>query len=330
MSGRPKQGIDYAGWSVNIFDGDTKIDKLIDAQGWTGFAIYFYLCQMAYKFDGYFYRWGYDDAATTARRMGGGVSSGTVCETVAYCLQIGLFDERTFDGWGVLTSKGIQRRFWAAIEGRRAKSVIKEYWLLKNDECKGVVMCALSEDCDLANEHLRPANDDLHPANTPKSKVKKRKEYDDDNTTRASSPDLGAVMRKYMDLIQAVPPSFVTDLLKDYTEDLSAEVVCYAIEKTAADNIHTWSYVQTILQNYTKKGIRTLAAAQRDAEEFRQAKDKASGARRNTQNKRSNDRMGFLAESIRRDLENDRAGREGDNLPFGDAVGQLQSPDDGS
>ena len=27
MSGRPKQGIDYAGWSVDIFDGDKKIDK---------------------------------------------------------------------------------------------------------------------------------------------------------------------------------------------------------------------------------------------------------------------------------------------------------------
>lgn len=33
MSGRPKQGIDYAGWSVDIFDGDKKIDKLLDAKG---------------------------------------------------------------------------------------------------------------------------------------------------------------------------------------------------------------------------------------------------------------------------------------------------------
>ena len=32
MAGKPKQGIDFAGWSVNIFDGDTKIDKLLEAQ----------------------------------------------------------------------------------------------------------------------------------------------------------------------------------------------------------------------------------------------------------------------------------------------------------
>lgn len=152
----------------------------------------------------------------------------------------------------------------------------------------------------------------------------------DDDTARASAPDLGTVMRKYMELIQDVPPSFVTDFLKSYTDDLGAEAVCYAIEKAASENVHKWSYVQSILQDYTKKGIRTLAAAQRDAEEFQQAKDKTGAARRSAPKQRGSDRMGFLADSIRRDLENDRAGREGDNLPFGDAVGQLQGPGDGS
>ena len=26
MAGKPKTGLDYAGWSVNLFDGDTKIE----------------------------------------------------------------------------------------------------------------------------------------------------------------------------------------------------------------------------------------------------------------------------------------------------------------
>ena len=63
MAGRPpKKGIDYAGWSVDIFDNDTKIDKLLEARGWEGFGIYFYLCQRAYGGEGYFYRWSYDDS----------------------------------------------------------------------------------------------------------------------------------------------------------------------------------------------------------------------------------------------------------------------------
>lgn len=175
MSGRPKAGIDYAGWSVSIFDGDTKIDKLLDAQGWIGFGIYFYLCQMAYKFDGYFYRWAYDDSASTARRMGGGIGSGTVEETVRYCLQIGLFDKGLFDRVGILTSRGIQRRFYAAIQGRRVKSVISEYWLLDEEESKGLDKCTSNTDFQRENTHLQLADGHLQLADDPKSKVKESK-----------------------------------------------------------------------------------------------------------------------------------------------------------
>lgn len=174
MAGRPKQGIDYAGWSVNIFDGDTKIDKLLDAQGWIGFSIYFYLCQMAYKFDGYFYRWCFDDSSTTARRMGGGLRAKTVEETVRYCLRIGLFDQRLFDEWNILTSKGIQRRYLAAIQGRRVKSVIEDYWLLeKNSETGGFEKCASNDDLKDANSHLQGADGHLQAADDTKVKESK-------------------------------------------------------------------------------------------------------------------------------------------------------------
>lgn len=168
MAGRPKQGIDYSGWSVDIFDGDRKIDKLLDAKGWKGFGIYFFLCQRAYKVNGYFYEWSYDDCATTARKMGGGISSGTVRETVDYCLQVDLFNKGLFDRWGVLTSRGIQRRFWAVLSERRSKIVYDEYWLLKPEECKGLVKVSLFED-------LQPTNNDLQPTNADTSHIKESK-----------------------------------------------------------------------------------------------------------------------------------------------------------
>lgn len=169
MAGRPKQGIDYAGWSVDIFDGDKKIDKLLDAKGWKGFGIYFFLCQRAYKTNGYYYEWGYDDCATTARKMGGGINSGTVKETVDYCLQVDLFDKRLFDEWGVLTSRGIQRRFWAVLSERRSKTVYQGYWLLKSEECKGLVKVSLKSDVQPTNSNVQSANDDMSPIK--KSKV---------------------------------------------------------------------------------------------------------------------------------------------------------------
>lgn len=175
MAGRPKQGIDYSGWSVDIFDGDKKIDKLLDAKGWKGFGIYFFLCQRAYKVNGYFYEWGYDDCATTARRMGGGISSGTVKETVDYCLQVDLFDKGLFDRWGILTSRGIQRRFWAVLSERRSKTVYGEYWLLKPEECKGLVKVSLFSDVQPTNDDVQGTNEDS--LYRKESKVKKSNVY---------------------------------------------------------------------------------------------------------------------------------------------------------
>lgn len=144
MAGKPKKRIDYAGWSVDIFSNDVKIDKLLDAQGWVGFGIYFYLCQMAFGGEGYYYEWGYDLCASTARKMGGGVGAGTVKETVDYCLQIGLFDKGLFDGWGVLTSRGIQKSYLVVLKSKNRKGteIYKEYWLLdtsKKEDYQGVV-----------------------------------------------------------------------------------------------------------------------------------------------------------------------------------------------
>lgn len=159
MAGKSKKRIDYAGWSVDIFSNDTKIDKLLDAQGWDGFGVYFYLCNMAFGSEGYFYEWCYDLCATTARKMGGGVGAGTVKEAVDYCLQIGLFDKGLFDRWGVLTSRGIQKSFLVVLKNknRRGTEIYKEYWLLdKNEEnYQGVVFVSKN------NEKLGENNDSL-------------------------------------------------------------------------------------------------------------------------------------------------------------------------
>lgn len=188
MAGRPpKKGINYAGWSVDIFDNDTKIDKLLDAYGWDGFGIYFYLCQRAYGGEGYFYQWSYDDCASTSRKMGGGIGSGTVRETVGYCLQIGLFDKRLFDRWGVLTSRGIQRRYWEVVKGRDVRTVISDYWLLQDDECKGLLKTPLNSNLSEGNANF-PAGNTNYPegnANSPSIKESKVNKSKVNNNARA-------------------------------------------------------------------------------------------------------------------------------------------------
>lgn len=187
MAGRPKKRIDYAGWSVDIFSNDTKIDMLIDAQGWSGFGIYFYLCQMAFGNEGYFYEWGYALCATTARKMGGGIGSGTVKETVDYCLQIGLFDKRLFDRWGVLTSRGIQKSYVIVLrsKNRKGTQLIDDFFLLGNEykeelKSQGVIFVRKNEsEIEVNSNSLEVNNDSLgendHSLRQKKSKVKESK-----------------------------------------------------------------------------------------------------------------------------------------------------------
>ena len=175
MPRQPKQGLDFSGWSVTMFDGDKKIDKLLDAQGWKGFGVYFFLCQSAYKMNGYYLEWDYDDCASTARKMGGGIGSETVMETVKLCLLVGLFDNGLFDRWGVLTSKGIQRRFWAVAGERRVVLLDSRFWLLAPEETDGLDKRARFLELSPTNAVLSPTNAVLSPTNDIERKGKQSK-----------------------------------------------------------------------------------------------------------------------------------------------------------
>ncbi len=222
MAGRPpKKGINYAGWSVDIFDNDTKIDKLLDAHGWDGFGIYFYLCQRAYGGEGYFYRWGYDDCASTSRKMGGGIGSGTVRETVGYCLQIGLFDKGLFDRWGVLTSRGIQRRYWEVVKARDVRAVISDYWLLQDEECKGLIKLPINRDLSSGNANFPAGNMDYQEGNASFSPIKKSK---------AKESISVACVRDAMQRIEEFIDAYPKDCNRHLTETAYIDLVAGGME----------------------------------------------------------------------------------------------------
>ncbi len=261
MAGKPKQGIDFAGWNVDIFDNDTKIDELLDAQGWIGFSIYFYLCQKAYGSDGYFYRWSFANAATTARKMGGGISSETVKQTVSVCLRIGLFDKGLFDK-GILTSRGIQRRYAKAVEKRSYRSVQAEYWIIPPAESGNVIVVQ-------QNEHSLPENGDSLPENgdfRPQSKVNKSIV---NKSTGNEDEEMGAgdcfhppaaLHNDYETIKQRAEAyglptfpgnmEFACGLANRYTTDWLLK----AIAACGNGASQTWSYVNGILVNWKIQG----------------------------------------------------------------------------
>lgn len=140
MARPPKRSLNYSTWDVDVLETDQDIDRLIDAQGPAGFYIYFALCQRAYATEGYYYRWGYENAATTARKMGGGLSSAQVRAIVDLCLSLGLFDKGLFSEHGILTSRAIQSRYLDGIARRTGPiEIFLEYWLLDAKPSAGLV-----------------------------------------------------------------------------------------------------------------------------------------------------------------------------------------------
>lgn len=172
MAGQPKRGLDFAAWDVHLFDDDERFDVLIDAQGWSGFGVYFFICTKAYATNGYYYEWREEtSAATIAKRMSGGIKSDTVNQVVKLCLRIGLFDDGLFDRERILTNKMMQERYMYAIEKRseRGRTINRLYWLLKTEETKAYIVIPENEHNLSENDHNLSEND------TKESKVKKSK-----------------------------------------------------------------------------------------------------------------------------------------------------------
>ena len=172
MAGQPKRGLDFAAWDVHLFDDDERFDVLIDAQGWDGFGVFFWICTKAYATNGYYYEWREEtSAATIAKRMSGGIKSDTVNQVVKLCLRIGLFDNGLFDRESILTNKMMQERYMYAIEKRsvRGRTINRLYWLLKTEETKAYIVIPENEHNLSENEHNLSEND------TKKSKVTESK-----------------------------------------------------------------------------------------------------------------------------------------------------------
>ncbi len=125
MARPPKQGLDY-------FPLDTELDtkfKLIEAEfGLTGFAIVVKLLQMIYGGFGYYGEWTTEVALLFSQNCGGGK---VVSEIVRAAVKRGIFDKGMYEKYSILTSKGIQERYFTAVNRRTQTNIRKEYLLVQ-------------------------------------------------------------------------------------------------------------------------------------------------------------------------------------------------------
>jgi hypothetical protein len=201
MARPPKAGIDYAGWDTSIFDTDDKIDALIDSQGIAGFTVYFYLCQKAYATNGYYLSWGCNQAASVSRRLGKGCSATLVQNVVEICLRVCLFDRELYESHAILTSRGIQRRYWAVKKDRSRNEMPTEYWLLgpSENEENGEGFVSHTQ-----NGVLPPSKPSFTPPKIHESKVKESK-VNTHTIARGKHSNVVLTDEQYAELASTIP-----------------------------------------------------------------------------------------------------------------------------
>lgn len=111
---------------------DDKLD-LIEAEfGLKGLAIIVKLLQRIYGERGYYCEWDAEvELLFSKRQCGLSEGDNSVSEVVKAAIKRGLFDKELYEKYDVLTSRGIQKRFFEAAKRRNIVEVEKRYLLLK-------------------------------------------------------------------------------------------------------------------------------------------------------------------------------------------------------
>ena len=123
-----KEGLDY--FSLDCYM-DSKI-KLIQAEyGLKGFAIVVKLWQMIYREHGYYSEWNDEKALLFAYEECSDCGVKLLNEIVETCFRRDIFSEKLFRKYRILTSSGIQKRYFLAVDRRRKNEVKEEYLLVE-------------------------------------------------------------------------------------------------------------------------------------------------------------------------------------------------------
>lgn len=239
-------GINYFPLNVHL---DDKFE-LIEAEfGLKGFAIVVKLFQKIYGQQGYYCEWTEDVALLFGKNVG--LGGDAVSEIVRAAIKRGIFDSELYDKYQILTSRGIQERYFEAVSRRKEVEVRKEYLLIKVDQ--------IYKNVRILNENVNISSKNVNISEQKKveeSKVKEKK------AEERKLPRLPVrIVKLYENNIAPLTPITLRGL-DDWLNDMSEDVVIYAIEEAVKNNKRNYRYIEAILRNHFNAGRTTLAEVQ--------------------------------------------------------------------
>ncbi len=144
--------------SVRLFEAETGLE---------GFAVLIKIWQSIYSGEGYFKVFDEDVCLLFASEVG--VRSDFVMDIIKKAVERGIFDKMLFEKHKILSSEGVQKRFFKCGERRKEIKVSEEYLLVSPDDFSNLSVYNLGENVNISKQ----------------SKVKKSKEEESKETPPA-------------------------------------------------------------------------------------------------------------------------------------------------
>lgn len=239
-------GINYFPLNVHL---DDKFE-LIEAEfGLKGFAIVVKLFQKIYGQQGYYCEWTEDVALLFGKNVG--LGGDAVSEIVRAAIKRGIFDSELYDKYQILTSRGIQERYFDAVSRRKEVEVRKEYLLIKVDQ--------IYKNVRILNENVNISSKNVNISEQKKVEESKVKEK---RVEEKELPRLPVrIVKLYENNIAPLTPITLQGL-DDWLNAMSEDVVEYAISEAVKNNKRNYKYIEAILRNHFNAGRTTLAEVQ--------------------------------------------------------------------
>lgn len=240
---------------IAYFPLDTHMDdkiKLIEAEfGLTGFSVIVKLYQKIYGEQGYYCEWTNDVALLFSRSLGLGGTA--VSEIVRAAIRRGIFDEDVYDKYHILTSKGIQKRYFEVVSRRKNVEVKKEYLLVKLGQ-KYKNVCISGENVNIFEENA-------YKNEQRKGKERKEKKSSS-NATAAGLYDEGLkrVLTEYENNFGVTVSRVHADEIADWRKSVDDDVIIYAMKESADSGARNWRYARSVIENHFAAGRTTIAA----------------------------------------------------------------------
>ena len=245
MARPPKCGLSYFPIDTGFFD-DSKTLEIMDACGAQSISVLVYLLCNIYEKEGYYIRWDNGQSLLTARNLG--IKRGAVQEVVDKATQVGFFDSGIYEKFEILTSRGIQKRYYDAVSNFRRKglTVRREIALIPQ----------LSEFMQ-AETPVNVAETPVYACNNPTEKRREDKRREEEIRaveTPAPVPLLSETIKQTAESVLGVvsPADYKTlcDFSRIYPEDWILQALRIATERGRP----TLQYTRGILQSFAKQG----------------------------------------------------------------------------